>query len=154
MNVCVKWSASLAAVALVAGLTLAPAAAPVSRPVTDDVQDVVFLAEARPVLIRMHIRVNGRPIQAGWDEFMKELFAYLDVNGDGFLSKEEAERAPTVPQLQAGGLTQLIGGRRAGGTAVTLATLDTNSDGKVSPAELAAYYRHNGLLPFQFQVDT
>ncbi len=31
---------------------------------------------------------------------MKHLFAYLDVNGDGVLDKEEAERLPSLETLQ------------------------------------------------------
>jgi Ca2+-binding EF-hand superfamily protein len=37
-----------------------------------------------------------------------------------------------------------------GGGGPTLAALDTNKDGKVSKEELAAYYRKNGGMPFQF----
>jgi len=32
-----------------------------------------------------------------------------------------------------------------------LEALDTDKDGKVSVAELSAYYRKNGFAPFQFQ---
>src|SRR5262249_34696995 len=70
----------------------------------DDAQDFVFLAEARPVLVRLHVRVDGKPLRATWDEFMKYLFNYLDTNRDGVLSKEEAERAPSPQQILTGGL--------------------------------------------------
>src|SRR5438876_1230432 len=52
-------------------------------------RDLVFLGETRPVLMRLHIRIDGKPIQAAWDDFMKSLFDHLDVNHDGVLSKEE-----------------------------------------------------------------
>jgi Ca2+-binding EF-hand superfamily protein len=136
------------------GLALAPAAAPAvrGRPASDE-QELVFLGEARPVLIRMHVRVDGRPVEAAWEDFIKELFAYLDVNGDGVLDKAEAERVPSVDQIRNGGLS--LGGGRGfgrGSGPPSLAALDTDKDGKVSLAELGAYYRKSGLAPFQFDL--
>jgi len=122
----------------------------------DDVQDFVFLAEARPVLVRLHVTTNGKSFQANWDDFMKYLFNYLDVNGDGVLSKEEAERAPSIDQLRGGALGGAFGGGRGGrgGTpAPTMEALDADKDGKVTLAELSAYYRKNGFAPFQFQLN-
>ena len=116
----------------------------------NDVQEFVFLAEARPVLVRLHVRVDGKPLPAAWDDFMKYLFAYLDVNGDGVLSKQEAERAPAATQLGSviGGLT-----RQARSSPPKMDALDGDKDGKVSLAELSAYYRKNNFQPFQFQLD-
>src|SRR5262249_24331865 len=108
-----------------------------------DVQEFVFLGEARPVLVRLHVQSDGKPIEAGWNDLIDYLFGYLDVNKDGFLSKEEAERVPSVDQLLGGGgaARGLGGGRdRPGANAPTgpsLDTLDTDKDGKVSRNELA-----------------
>jgi Ca2+-binding EF-hand superfamily protein len=135
------------------GLALAPAAAPMTRPASANEQDIVFLAESRPILVRIHARIDGKPVESAWADFMKYLFAYLDVNGDGVLSKEEAERAPSVEQINTGGLTGLggpFGG--GGGSRPTMAELDADKDGKVTLAELGAYYRKKGLAPFQFQL--
>ncbi|MGH7174598.1 MAG: hypothetical protein ACRELG_30390, partial [Gemmataceae bacterium] len=122
----------------------------VQHKTNDDVQDFVFLAEARPVLVRLHVRVDGKALPAAWDDFMKYLFAYLDVNGDGVLSKQEAERAPAAAQLGSviGGLT-----RRAQSSAPKMDAVDGDKDGKVSLVELTAYYRKNGFQAFQFQLD-
>src|SRR5216683_3782580 len=65
-----------------------------------DVQDVVFFSDARPILFRLHLRVDGKPYAARWEEYLGKLFAYLDRDGDGVLDKDEAARAPTPPQLQ------------------------------------------------------
>ena len=152
------------AVAGLAALLLAcvsPAAARRGRrrpkPPADDVQDFVFLGEARPVLVRLHVRIDGKPLQAAWDDFMKYLFDYLDVDGDGVLSKDEAERAPTAGRRFGGSIG---GGSAAAAAAVgaarrapTMEDLDTDKDGKVTCAELAAYYRKNGFVPFQLQLD-
>src|SRR6516164_610366 len=61
---------------------------------TDDVQDIVFFSETRPVLIRLHIRLDGKSYQAAWEEFLRHLLGYLDKDKDGILSKEEAGRTP------------------------------------------------------------
>jgi Ca2+-binding EF-hand superfamily protein len=114
-----------------------------------DVQEFVFLAEARPLLVRLHVRVDGKPLPAVWDEFMKHLFAYLDVNGDGVLSKQEAERAPQlVDQGRGGGL-----GGYLNASSPNMKDLDSDKDGKVSLTELSAYYRKKGFQQFQFQLD-
>ena len=127
-----------------------------AAPVADDGQDFVFLGESRPVLIRLHMRADGKPLQAAWDECIDYLFRYLDVNGDGVLTKDEVERVPTVDQLTGGVLTRGFGGggRRGGAPAPsgpTMADLDTDGDGKVTRTELASYYRKKGFVPFQFK---
>ncbi len=113
---------------------------------------MVFLGEARPVFLRLHVRLDGKPIQTGWDGVIKYLFDYLDVNRDGVLSKEEAERAPTRELLLGGLLGRGRGGVGGGAGSISLADLDTDKDGKVTLAELSAYYRKKGFEPFQVQV--
>jgi Ca2+-binding EF-hand superfamily protein len=132
------------------------------RPVVPatDVQEFVFLGEARPVLIRLHVRADGKSLPAAWDDCIDYLFRYLDVNNDGVLMKDEVERVPTVDQLAGGALGRGLGGqggRRGGNPAPAgpkLEDLDADGDGKVTRAELAAYYRKKGFAPFQFQFDS
>jgi Ca2+-binding EF-hand superfamily protein len=127
---------------------------PAVEAVGRDVQDLVFFAAKRPVLIRLHVRVDGRPFrdafEAAWGEYLKALFRALDRDGDGFLSPEEAARAPAPPLLLSGGW----GTNPADPVhfAFNFAVLDANGDGKVSPEELAAYYRDYGGGALQTQV--
>jgi Ca2+-binding EF-hand superfamily protein len=112
--------------------------------------DFVFFGESRPVLVRVHVELDGKPLQAVWDDFIGRVFKHLDVDGDGVLSKEEAERAPLPQILLAGngpffGPPQMVQG-------VTMAALDANRDGTVTRQELADYYRKNGAAPFQFRM--
>ncbi len=120
-----------------------------------EVQDFVFLAEARPILVRLRVQVDGAPVQAGYAAFLKHLFAYLDVDGNGVLNKAEAERIPPLDQILSGmpvsGIAAFGGG--GGPAGPTFADIDTNKDGKVNLAELTAYYRGKGFTPFQTEFD-
>ena len=122
-------------------------------PQAADIQDFVFLGETRPILVRLHVRLDGKPVQEAFDQAMSYLFTYLDVNGDGVLSKEEAERAPAAGLL-TGSLGRGFGGGRRGQVQAGPSPSDLNADdkGQVTKAGLTAYYRKNGVLPFQFQL--
>jgi Ca2+-binding EF-hand superfamily protein len=135
----------------------APAVAPKPKlaPEMADVQDMVFLGESRPVLIRLHVRMDGKPVRQAWTEFMSGLFDYLDVNGDGVLDKSEAARAPSIAGIFTGGLSDERSGLGAANTVKkpTMAQLDLHKDGQVTFAEFATWYRENGFRPFALHLD-
>jgi Ca2+-binding EF-hand superfamily protein len=118
------------------------------------VQDIVYFAETRPILIRLYVEVEGQPFDAAWDEYIDALFKYLDRDGDGVLSAAEVERAPSAPQL-----AQILRGNLfnqgnlavADGNAATLAKPDfgADDDGNVTLEALTRYYRKNGAGPVQ-----
>ncbi len=112
-----------------------------------DVQALVYLAPDRPVLLRLHVLIDGEPYTAAWDAFVKKMFEYLDVNGDGSLTKEEAARLVRVDTLRIH-LQGAIGvlDRQNG---VPFAELDTDKDGKISLDELKGYYRRQNFNAFQ-----
>jgi Ca2+-binding EF-hand superfamily protein len=118
-------------------------AAPLAAADTQEVQDVVFFSASRPLLVRLRVRIDGKPFQAVWEAYMDALFGYLDVDGDGYLSREEAAAAPPAQALFT---TGFFGGRLP-----PVRGMDRNGDGKVSRAELADYYRRNGAAPFQLR---
>ncbi len=115
-----------------------------------DVQDVVYFAENRPALLRLHILVDGKPFRANFDAFVDQVFRYLDVDGDGVLNEREASRVPPAAVLFGGNRFVVPG--RGGPAQPDFKTLDRDGDGKVSRAELASYYRDNGVTPFQVQT--
>ena len=112
-----------------------------------DAYDLVFLGETHPVLIRLHVRRDGKSLRQTWDDFIDSLFRYLDRDGNGVLSQEELVRAPR-PQM----LLQLLRGipaemRAAAGRPRPELQVSLVG-GKVTREGLAGYYRLSGVEPF------
>src|SRR5438445_4773603 len=116
------------------------AADPQQQEPAEDFQDLVFLGDHRPVILRLHMLIDGKAFSAMWDEAIRGLFQFLDRNGDGVLSKEEAELAPKVQRLAQQARAGFFS-PAPGGTA-SMSDLDTDPEvGKVTLDELRKYYR-------------
>ena len=111
--------------------------------------DIVFLAQTRPLIVRLDVRVDGKPLQKIWDEFIDYVFKYADTDGDGMLNKEEAQAAPNPSALGSSAI--FFGGF---GGSPGLNAMDTNKDGKVTRQEFADYFRRSGMPPFQVKTKT
>lgn len=111
-----------------------------------DYQDFVCLGEKGPVWIRFHVQLDGKPLLDAWEDFMGKLFAHLDKNGDGVLSKDEALRVPPA-QVLFNNVPNFVGRRPDAPQ-----TLDKDRDGRITRAELADWYRAIGAAPLQMQV--
>jgi Ca2+-binding EF-hand superfamily protein len=129
-------------VALVLCVLARPQELPSSTPrrlAPQDTQDLVFLGETGPLLVRLGIQIDGKPFSLAWDRYIEDLFDYLDRDGDGILSKEEGERAPAAAHLQA--LSFAVAN-------ADFRELDREPvDGTVTVKKLAAYYRRMGVGP-------
>jgi Ca2+-binding EF-hand superfamily protein len=136
-----------AGLGLLAWLPAAPAAGPPAT--ADDTQKLVYLGERGPILVELHLRIDGQSFRARHQAFMDTLFDYLDRDRDGVLSRAEASAAPTAAAL-ASPLALVRFGR--GG--FNQQRLRPDSDGRVTRAGLAAYYRRTGLPPFQISATT
>ncbi len=131
-----------------AWMVLALAAAPAQEPESasagnDGTRHLIFLAENRPIFVRLRVKSQDRPFEESWVDSIRVLYASLDRNGDGNLTTKEAD-----PNL----LTALV--RLANGTAVLPTPLEPDvhpKDGKVSIDELAEALRPI-LGPFRLQV--
>src|SRR5262249_34804250 len=124
---------TLALAALLLGAATSSAAPP-----PPDAQDVVVLSEVRPYRVRLHLTVDGKPVNERWNAYLKRWFDYTDLNGDGVLDLAEAARAPSLALFQA-----MRQGNPINGVPFTPAPfneLDRNGDGKVTFAEFSAYY--------------
>jgi Ca2+-binding EF-hand superfamily protein len=113
----------------------------------EDVQDVLFLSSSRPVLIRLHVRVDGKPYATLWTEYVTHWFRFLDRDANGFLDPTEAARAPAVPVLQnllsnPSATYQFIG-------APAFENFDRDHDKKISLAEMMLFYRQSAAGPAQ-----
>jgi Ca2+-binding EF-hand superfamily protein len=122
---------------------------PLVAPIAGDEQDVIFLHDTRPYRIRLHLQHDGRPAQTVWNEYLDTLFAFLDNDGDGLLSKQELAQAPSPVQF----MQQLLGGKIDPGPAPDFAEVDVQpADGKVTKEELRQYYRRHGAGPLHVEL--
>ncbi len=124
----------------------------------DSWHDFVFLAEARPLLVRVHVRVDGKTLEETNAEFMMHLFRHLDFKGQGYLTNAEMERAPLASQIGSGTFGSIFGGIGGyGGPAAQQSFAEYAAkhvkDGKATWGDLAAYYHAVGLAPFQIEAE-
>ncbi len=100
-----RWGASLILAGLALGVAcLCSVAAEEKDKRTDsakDIQDLVVLTDLRPVLVRLHVTIDGKPFQTVWEEFVASMFKSLDRDGDGFLNADEAIHTPPAGVLFA-----------------------------------------------------
>ena len=99
--------------------------------------------------LRIEVELDGRPLDEVWDETFHKLFADLDRDGDGFLSREEVRRAPSALRVR-----QLSWGLFfAAPEPPPWEELDRSpADGRVSFEELVDYYHRHGVGGVQVAV--
>jgi Ca2+-binding EF-hand superfamily protein len=133
----------LLSVGFLSGLVAAPA--PASRVLAGDEQDLVLFHPRRPYLLRLHLQVRDQSFRADWDQTVGNLFRYLDVDGNGSLSKEELARAPSAAQW-----LQLLRGDNDldPDAAPEFREVDGEpGDGTITLAKLRNYYARVGAGP-------
>ncbi len=156
---CVPLSALLFLIAALPWSGAAEDAKPSDPGSADDVVDLVVLLGPRPVLVRLHVTIDGQPYTKHWESQLKRLFNYLDRDGNGTLDKEEAALVPTIDRLQKlfdgnldFGVQQPNNGQPAVINPLTFAPfddLDADHDGRVSFDEFVRYFRHSAAGPVE-----
>src|SRR5262249_14599140 len=101
--------------------------APRTRP---EALDVLVLTDTAPTLVRWHIPIDGKPFAAAWERYLDQLFADLDRDRDGFLSKAEAMRAPVVAFVES--FLQGSLNLEAASQPLPFQQVDTDRDGRIS----------------------
>src|SRR5262249_47691026 len=98
-----------------------------------DMQDLFFLGGAETILVRIHIRIDDRPLNTAWHAAVAALHRYLDFGGAGTVARDE-ELPDLVPILRAPlevrPRTQAPATRDTG-----FARIDANGDGTLSADE-------------------
>ncbi len=133
-----------AAAFVVLALAAAPAQGPAPAATADAAaHDLIFLAEHRPVFLRLRITCKDRAFEDSWLDSVRAIHASLDRNGDGTVTTKEAD--PNV-------VLALVRLAKGAGAPPKLGELDVHpKDGKISVDELAEVLRPY-LGPFQLQV--
>lgn len=75
-------------------------------------RDSILLLEGGPLHLRVHVSLGGKTLAARRREYAQELMKTLDTNGDGKLSRDEANQSPLLRTKQresAKGFLQSIG---------------------------------------------
>jgi Ca2+-binding EF-hand superfamily protein len=103
------------------------------RPPTEPV--LLLPGTEEPTRLRLEVVVDGQAPAVAWEAFLDRLLDWFDRDGDGSLTRAEANRMFPLPLPEGKEL------------ALDFAKLDTDGNGKVSRAELKAYCRANGFGP-------
>lgn len=115
------------------------AEAPAAEPDDGHVQDLLFCATSQPLLIRLHLTVNGKGFRSLRRQWVEAQFAALDRDGNGFLENDEIKQMPLPETLQPGATAESTRALRA----------DSDpADGKVSLAEFSRSLLAATVTPF------
>jgi Ca2+-binding EF-hand superfamily protein len=110
---------------------------------SDAARHLIFLAENRPIFLRLRVTSQGRPFEASWIDSVRALHATLDRNGDGTLTIKEADEKTFAALLRL---------QTNSAVPPTRIELDVHpKDGIVSIEELAEAVRPI-LGPFRLQL--
>jgi len=96
-------------------------------------QDLLYLGSSRPVVIRLHLLVDGEPFQQAWSSYAQQLFAAADRDGDGKLTEADRQVPAAADHPLSNEVTAIL-------ATSGLLQADINPpDGAISAVEFAAF---------------
>jgi Ca2+-binding EF-hand superfamily protein len=116
-------------------LSLAFAIGAGERPSAPAAETIDLLLPGEGQRLRLELRVEGRSPTAAWNAFLERWFAWFDRDGDGYLTRAEAARIFPLPLPKRDAAT------------FHFETADADKDGKVTCAEMKAFYVRAGFTP-------
>lgn len=114
---------------------------------SDDVQDLLFLGPLRPIAIRLHVKVNGKPFRSIWRSNIHKLFIVADADRSRAIEAQEPP-PPADPQAKpklaeidvfANSAAAYLG-QEAAQARQALRQLAAEQEGRLSEPSLVVYF--------------
>ena len=110
-------------------------------------QDLLYLGDERPIVIRLRLMVDGRPSSDVWHEYVERLFLLADGDGDGRLSVGEIDSPAETEDALGEEVYSLL-------TLPELKQADLRPpDGEITIEEFGEFVRRHRGGPFQSSTD-
>jgi hypothetical protein len=109
----------------------------------DEIQDLVFFGESKPMFLRLRVRIGDEPFRLTWAEFVQRLYRFLDGDQDGTLTLQEAQRGSWSQLLRNPFSGNQPLERRIFSRLGTVTMDSAPKDGKVSIDELSRHLRES-----------
>ncbi len=97
--------------------------------------ELIYLADARPILMRIDLNSDGKSLEVRWRRFVDLLLVYLDKNNDESLDEEELKKLPMILSFLTNGGEPI--------------PLPKDRGTGVFREQLANHLRENGYQPFR-----
>ncbi|MBI3823914.1 MAG: EF-hand domain-containing protein [Planctomycetes bacterium] len=124
-----------------------------AQPAQSDAVDLAFLAEGRPYLLRIQVKVEGKSVASIRNDYLKKWFDHFDRNGDGKLDAKEIEHAPTGPAMLQFMRPDSFFGKPPGKQVMRLADFVKDASAGVGFADFVRYYDKQGVAALQVSSD-
>jgi Ca2+-binding EF-hand superfamily protein len=114
-----------------------------------DAVDILFFGSGHPYLLRVHLRVDGQSFRQVWRLHAVKFFQQLDLNGDGTLDRNEAQRIDAQSMLPEQSFFDKLYAAATGSKTTQSPADISKADGEVTQEEFLAYLKRNRRGPFQ-----
>jgi Ca2+-binding EF-hand superfamily protein len=105
--------------------------------------ELALFGPERPVRVRLHVTLDGRPLVQGWRTHVENWFRFLDRDGDNILSENELNFAPPPPAMLQG----MRQGNIVYATGLGIPADNFGDKRSATLAEFADYYLASGAGP-------